>query len=105
MMLARHLKSLVEKVAQSKQLMAVADPEIVILFESWLDELEQEVIEYIKDNDSAEAIDLASEPGLSIPDQLSQQYRRYQDHHHRGKSEQRSLIRENHPRTVLSLEG
>ena len=44
--------------------MAVADPDIFILFESWLDELEQEVIEYIKDN-AVEAIDLASELGLS----------------------------------------
>jgi predicted transcriptional regulator len=58
-------QSLVEKVAQSKQLMAVADPDILILFESWLDELEQEVIKYIKDNAAAEAIDLASELGLS----------------------------------------
>lgn len=37
-------QSLVDKVAQSKQLMAVAHPEILSLFENWLEELEDEVI-------------------------------------------------------------
>jgi uncharacterized protein with FMN-binding domain len=37
-------QSLVDKVAQSKQLMAVAHPEILTLFENWLEELEDEVI-------------------------------------------------------------
>ena len=37
-------QKLVDRVAQSKQLMAVADPELLVLFEDWLDELEQEVI-------------------------------------------------------------
>ncbi len=37
-------QSLVDKVAQSKQLMAVAHPEILELFENWLEELEDEVI-------------------------------------------------------------
>ena len=37
-------QSLVDRVAQSKQLMAVADPELLVLFEVWLDELEGEVI-------------------------------------------------------------
>ncbi len=30
--------------AQSKQLMAVAHPEVLTLFENWLEELEEEVI-------------------------------------------------------------
>ena len=38
-------QKLVDRVAQSKQLMAVADPELLVLFEDWLDELEQEVID------------------------------------------------------------
>jgi hypothetical protein len=33
-------QSLVDKVAQSKQLMAITDPEILVLFEDWLEELE-----------------------------------------------------------------
>ncbi len=37
-------QSLVDKVAQSKQLMAVAHPELLGLFEDWLGELEDEVI-------------------------------------------------------------
>ena len=37
-------QSLVDKVAQSKQLLAVAHPEVIGLFESWLEELEEEVI-------------------------------------------------------------
>ena len=39
-------QKLVDRVAQSKQLMAVADPELLVLFEDWLDELEQEVIAF-----------------------------------------------------------
>jgi len=37
-------QSLVDKVAQSKQLMAITDPEILVLFEDWLEELEGEVV-------------------------------------------------------------
>ena len=37
-------QSLVERVARSKQLMAVSDPDLLVLFEDWLDELEAEVI-------------------------------------------------------------
>ena len=37
-------QSLVDRVARSKQLMAVADPDLLVLFEDWLDELEREVI-------------------------------------------------------------
>ena len=39
-------QKLVDRVAQSQQLMAVADPELLVLFEDWLDELEQEVIDF-----------------------------------------------------------
>jgi len=38
-------QSLVDKVAQSRQLMAVAHPEVLGLFEDWLEELEEEVIQ------------------------------------------------------------
>jgi hypothetical protein len=36
-------QNLVDKVARSKQLKAIADPELLVLFEDWLEELEAEV--------------------------------------------------------------
>jgi hypothetical protein len=44
-------QNLVEKVARSRQLKAVADPEILVLFEDWLEELEDEVISLAKKED------------------------------------------------------
>jgi hypothetical protein len=41
-------QSLVEKISQSKQLRSVTDPEILILFEDWLEELENEAAGVIK---------------------------------------------------------
>lgn len=58
-------QSLVHKVAQSKQLMAVTDPDILVLFESWLDELEDEVAAYLQQHPAGEAADLAENLGLS----------------------------------------
>jgi hypothetical protein len=55
----------VDRVAQSRQLMAVADPEILILFEDWLDELEGEVISLFKNHGSLIPADLAQKLGLS----------------------------------------
>ena len=37
-------QSMIERVTRSKQLTAVTEPEILSLFEDWLEELEQEVI-------------------------------------------------------------
>ncbi len=42
-------QKLVNRVAQSRQLMAVADPELLVLFEDWLDELENEVVSLAKE--------------------------------------------------------
>lgn len=56
---------LVDRVAQSKQLMAVADPELLVLFEDWLDELEQEVLSLFKKHGSLDLGDLAQKLGLS----------------------------------------
>lgn len=36
-------QSLVDKVAQSKQLSAITDPDLFVLFEDWLEELEKEI--------------------------------------------------------------
>jgi hypothetical protein len=58
-------QSLVDKVAQSKQLMAITDPELLVLFESWLDELEEVVEAYLRDHPAADAVDLADNLGLS----------------------------------------
>ncbi len=58
-------QSLVDKVAQSKQLMAITDPELLILFEDWLEELEGEVVSLAKTHGNLKADDLASQLGLS----------------------------------------
>jgi hypothetical protein len=58
-------QNLVEKVAQSKQLSAVVDPEVLILFENWLEELESEVISFVSESGSSDPLDLAEELGLS----------------------------------------
>ncbi len=57
-------QSLVDKVAQSKQLMAVAHPEILKLFENWLEELEEEVIRHLKDKEP-DPVNVAEATGLS----------------------------------------
>jgi hypothetical protein len=56
---------LVDRVAQSRQLMAVADPELLILFEDWLDELENEVVLLAKEHGPLSPAKLAQKLGLS----------------------------------------
>jgi hypothetical protein len=58
-------QKLVDRVAQSKQLMAVADPELLVLFEDWLDELEAEVISLAQTRRSLRPQDLVAKLGLS----------------------------------------
>ncbi len=57
-------QSLVDKVARSKQLMAIAHPEILILFENWLEELEDEVLRLVLSG-SREPVQVAEAEGLS----------------------------------------
>lgn len=52
-------QSLVDKVARSKQLTAIAEPELLVLFEDWLEELEQEAIRAVKDGNAVDAVQLA----------------------------------------------
>jgi hypothetical protein len=59
-------QSLVDKVAQSKQLMAITDPGILVLFEDWLEELEEEVKKLLKAHGSLEEKELADKLGLSL---------------------------------------
>jgi hypothetical protein len=58
-------QSLVEKVARSRQLLAVADSEVLVLFESWPEELKGEVIAFTKKINSSDPMDLAEGLGLS----------------------------------------
>jgi predicted HTH transcriptional regulator len=57
---------LVDKVAQSKQLMAMTDPDILVLFEDWFEELEEEIISLIKEHGSMNPGELAEKTGLSM---------------------------------------
>jgi hypothetical protein len=56
---------LVDRVAQSRQLMAVAEPELLVLFEDWLDELENEVVLLSKEHGPLSPEVLAHKLGLS----------------------------------------
>jgi hypothetical protein len=58
-------QSLVDKVAQSKQLRAITDPELLVLFEDWLEELEEEVVAFIGRHGPVDADRLAGDMGLS----------------------------------------
>jgi hypothetical protein len=58
-------QSLVERVARSKQLMAVSDPDLLVLFEDWLDELEAEVISLAPSQETLTPQKLAARLGLS----------------------------------------
>ena len=59
-------QKLVDRVAQSKQLMAVADPGLLVLFEDWLDELEHEVIAFFTQQRPVNPAALAHNLGLSL---------------------------------------
>jgi predicted HTH transcriptional regulator len=58
-------QSLVDKVAQSKQLKAITDPELLVLFEDWFEELEEEVISLVKRHGAMSAGELAAKIGVS----------------------------------------
>ena len=59
-------QSLVNKVTQSKQLMAISNPEVLVLFEDWLEELEDEVITFTGQHENLTAEELAKKLGLSF---------------------------------------
>ena len=59
-------QTLVDKVAQSKQLMAITDPELLVLFEDWLEELEEEVTAIVKAHGFVDAEELARRLGFSV---------------------------------------
>jgi hypothetical protein len=59
-------QSLVDKVAQSKQLMAITDPDLLGLFEDWLEELEEEIIALDKTSGPLDPETLAKKTGISM---------------------------------------
>ncbi len=62
----RMCQSLVDKVAQSRQLMAITDPGLLLLFEDWFEELEEEVIALAKGHGPLSSEELAGKLGLSL---------------------------------------
>jgi hypothetical protein len=56
---------LVDKVARSEQLLAIADPELLALFEDWLEELESEALAVLRKHGPIDADELAVKLGLS----------------------------------------
>ncbi|MBS3809727.1 MAG: hypothetical protein KGY38_06205 [Desulfobacterales bacterium] len=58
-------QSLVNKVAQSEQLSAITDPDVLVLFEDWLEELENEVQKIYKASGVMDEDIVAEKLGLS----------------------------------------
>lgn len=59
-------QTLVEKVAQSKQLMAITEPDLLVLFEDWFEELEAEIVSLNRKHGKFNASELAKRVGLSL---------------------------------------
>jgi len=58
-------QDLVNKIARSEQLLAIADPDLLVLFEDWLEELEREARIVLDKHGAMEADQLAEKLGLS----------------------------------------
>lgn len=58
-------QSLVDKVAQSRQLKAITDSDLLVLFEDWFEELEEEVIALARKHGRLSPERCAEELGLS----------------------------------------
>ncbi len=58
-------RRLVDKVGRWEQLFAVADPNLLVLFEDWLEALEEEVITLVKELGSADPDQVSGKLGLS----------------------------------------
>ncbi len=52
--------------AQSKQLMAMTDPDLLVLFEDWLEELEEEIVWLVSEHGPLDPAQLAEKTGLSL---------------------------------------
>jgi hypothetical protein len=62
----RMCQTLVDKVAQSQQLMAITDPDLLVLFEDWFEELEEEIITLHRQAGNLDAQQLARKIGVSL---------------------------------------
>ena len=58
-------QSLVDKVAQSDQLKAITDSDLLVLFEDWLEELESQVLSLVDSLGQLNEQDLARRLGVS----------------------------------------
>lgn len=54
-----------DKMAESEQLKSEVDPGILVLFQDWLEKLEEEAIEVVERTGSINPVELADELGLS----------------------------------------
>ena len=59
-------QSLVDKVAQSRQLQAITDPDLLVLFEDWFEELEEEIVALKRKQGPLTAEELARKIGVSL---------------------------------------
>lgn len=58
-------QTLVERVARSEQLQAVAEPDVLVLFEDWMEELELEALQLLHDRPEAGPDQLTKALGIS----------------------------------------
>ena len=63
---AEMCQSLVDKVQRSQQLPASVDPEIVLLFEEWLEALEEEAAALVKADPSSDSGGLGHKLGVAL---------------------------------------
>jgi len=61
----RMCRMLMDKMAESEQLKSEADPGVLVLFQDWLETLEEEACEVVKRTGSINPVRLADELGLS----------------------------------------
>ncbi len=59
-------KSLVDRVSRSEVLKSIAEPELLTLFEDWLEELEKEFIAQAQRSGSSDPVLMAGQLGVSI---------------------------------------
>ncbi len=58
-------RGLMDKMAESDQLKSEADPGVLVLFQDWLERLEEEAIEAVERTGSINPLRLADELGIS----------------------------------------
>ncbi len=61
----RMCRGLMEKMAESEQLKSEADPGVLVLFQDWMEKLEEEAMEVVERIGSVNPIRVANELGLS----------------------------------------